>query len=107
VLIVVLIAINTVLTNPNGARGGEPGKRIPPFAVPLAQEAERLGFDSLWTAEAYGSDCFTPLAWWGAQTSTIKPVSSAHFWSSTFQSRQRELLLPPLSAVTKTRFAPP
>ena len=35
-------------------------------------EAERLGFDSIWTAEAYGSDAFTPLAWWGAQTSRIK-----------------------------------
>jgi F420-dependent oxidoreductase-like protein len=35
-------------------------------------EAERLGFDSMWTAEAYGSDAFTPLAWWGAATSRIK-----------------------------------
>jgi F420-dependent oxidoreductase-like protein len=35
-------------------------------------EAERLGFDSIWTAEAYGSDALTPLAWWGAQTSRIK-----------------------------------
>src|SRR5256885_16824295 len=36
------------------------------------QEAERLGFDSMWTAEAYGSDALTPLAWFGAHTSTIK-----------------------------------
>ena len=35
-------------------------------------EAERLGFDSFWTAEAYGSDALTPLAWWGASTSRIK-----------------------------------
>ncbi len=34
--------------------------------------AEDLGFDSLWTAEAYGSDCLTPLAWWGSKTSRIK-----------------------------------
>ncbi len=34
--------------------------------------AERLGFDTAWTAEAYGSDAFTPLAWWGASTSTIR-----------------------------------
>src|SRR5512135_3107006 len=40
--------------------------------VALAQEAERLGFDSVWTAEAWGSDAFTPLAWIGAQTSRIK-----------------------------------
>ena len=35
-------------------------------------EAERLGFDSIWTAEAYGSDAFTPLAWWGSRTSRIR-----------------------------------
>jgi F420-dependent oxidoreductase-like protein len=35
-------------------------------------EAERLGFDSVWTSEAYGSDCLTPLAWWGASTSSIR-----------------------------------
>lgn len=34
--------------------------------------AEQLGFDSVWTAEAYGSDAFTPLAWWGARTSRIR-----------------------------------
>lgn len=33
--------------------------------------AERLGYDSFWTAEAYGSDALTPLAWWGSQTTTI------------------------------------
>jgi len=34
--------------------------------------AEEYGFDSVWTAEAYGSDAFTPLAWWGAKTTKIK-----------------------------------
>ncbi len=34
--------------------------------------AEECGYDSLWTAEAYGSDALTPLAWWGAQTTKIK-----------------------------------
>ena len=38
----------------------------------LALEAERLGYDSIWTAEAYGSDVFTPLAFIGARTSKIK-----------------------------------
>ena len=33
---------------------------------------EQLGFDSIWTAEAYGSDCLTPLAWWGSATSTVR-----------------------------------
>jgi F420-dependent oxidoreductase-like protein len=36
------------------------------------QEAERLGFDSVWAAEAYGSDCLTPLAWWGSHTERIR-----------------------------------
>src|SRR5690349_3605833 len=40
--------------------------------IQLAQEAERLGYDSLWTAEAYGSDAVTPLVWLAAQTSRIK-----------------------------------
>jgi F420-dependent oxidoreductase-like protein len=35
-------------------------------------EAERLGYYAIWTAEAYGSDCVTPLAWAGALTQTIK-----------------------------------
>src|SRR5690606_9336639 len=34
--------------------------------------AERLGYDSVWTAEAYGTDAFTPLAWYGARTKRIK-----------------------------------
>lgn len=38
----------------------------------LVVELEQLGFDSLWTAEAYGSDVFTPLAWWGARTSRLR-----------------------------------
>ncbi len=40
--------------------------------VDVAQQAENLGFDSIWTAEAWGSDAFTPLAWIGANTSKIK-----------------------------------
>src|SRR4051794_36696286 len=45
----------------------------PPVGAPEAiAEAERLGFDSLWCAEAYGSDVLTPLAWWGAQTSRLR-----------------------------------
>jgi F420-dependent oxidoreductase-like protein len=38
----------------------------------LAREAERLGYDSAWAAEAWGTDAITPLAWLGALTSTIK-----------------------------------
>jgi F420-dependent oxidoreductase-like protein len=35
-------------------------------------EVERLGYDSIWTAESWGNDAVTPLAWVGSQTSTIK-----------------------------------
>jgi F420-dependent oxidoreductase-like protein len=40
--------------------------------IDVAQEAERLGFHSAWTAEAWGSDAFTPLAWIGAHTTRLK-----------------------------------
>jgi F420-dependent oxidoreductase-like protein len=38
----------------------------------LVKEAERLGFHSVWSAEAWGSDAATPLAWVAAQTTKIK-----------------------------------
>jgi F420-dependent oxidoreductase-like protein len=44
----------------------------PPGIQETIAEAERLGFNSIWTAEAYGSDAFTPLAWWGSQTTRVK-----------------------------------
>jgi F420-dependent oxidoreductase-like protein len=38
----------------------------------MVVEAEKLGYDSVWAGEAYGSDAATVLAWIAAQTSTIK-----------------------------------
>ena len=35
---------------------------------PLVEEAERLGFDSIWSAEAYGSDAVSWLAWVASRT---------------------------------------
>ena len=36
------------------------------------KQAESLGYDSVWTAEAWGADAITPLAWIAGQTSKIK-----------------------------------
>ncbi len=40
--------------------------------VQAVQDAERLGYHSVWTAEAYGSDAVVPLAWLGALTYRIR-----------------------------------
>lgn len=44
----------------------------PPGAAEAVAAADGLGIDSVWTAEAYGSDAFTPLAWWGAGSSKVR-----------------------------------
>jgi F420-dependent oxidoreductase-like protein len=51
-----------------GYWGGGP----PPNVAETVRAAEEVGADSIWTAESYGSDVFTPLAWWGAGTSRVK-----------------------------------
>jgi len=55
-----------------GYNTGYWGSGPPAGALEAIKTAESLGFSSIWTAEAYGSDALTPLAWWGAQTSTVK-----------------------------------
>jgi F420-dependent oxidoreductase-like protein len=54
-----------------GLMWGYWGAAPPPDIVPITQEAERLGFDSVWTAEAWGSDALTPLGWLAGQTTRI------------------------------------
>jgi F420-dependent oxidoreductase-like protein len=44
----------------------------PPGVEAQVAEAERLGFESMWTSEAYGSDALSPLAWWGSRTERLK-----------------------------------
>ncbi len=44
----------------------------PPGAAQAVAAADDLGLDSVWTAEAYGSDALTPLAWWGAGTRRVR-----------------------------------
>src|SRR3954469_23962100 len=43
----------------------------PDGATETVLAAEDCGFDSVWTAEAYGSDAFTPLTWYAARTTRI------------------------------------
>ncbi len=43
----------------------------PPDATEQIAVAEERGFDAIWSAEAYGSDALTPLAWWGAATERV------------------------------------
>ena len=52
--------------------GYAPPGTSPLELIALAQEAERLGYDSAWAAEAWGTDVVTVLSWLGATTSTIK-----------------------------------
>src|SRR6184192_3272200 len=56
--------------------GYAPPGTSPLTLIELAQEAERLGYDSAWAAEAWGTDSVTVLSWLAATTSTIK-VGSA------------------------------
>jgi F420-dependent oxidoreductase-like protein len=55
-----------------GYSAGYWGSGPPAGALEAIQEAERLGYSSVWTAEAYGSDALTPLAWWGSHTERIQ-----------------------------------
>ena len=60
----------------------------------LAQEAERLGYDSVWAAEAYGADAATVLAWVAAQTERI------HVGSAAFQIPARTPAMTAMTAAT-------
>jgi alkanesulfonate monooxygenase SsuD/methylene tetrahydromethanopterin reductase-like flavin-dependent oxidoreductase (luciferase family) len=60
----------------------------------IVQESERLGYDSVWTAEAYGSDAATVLAWLAGQTSTIR------LGSGIFQMPGRSPAMTAMTAAT-------
>jgi F420-dependent oxidoreductase-like protein len=48
------------------------GAGLPPDEQEMVALAEELELDSVWTAEAYGSDALTPLAWLGSRTSRMR-----------------------------------
>ena len=55
-----------------GLQLGYWGAQPPAHAGELVVAAENAGFDAVFTAEAWGSDAFTPLAWWGRDTSRVR-----------------------------------
>src|SRR5437899_8933944 len=60
----------------------------------IVQEAERLGYDSVWTAEAYGSDAATVLGWLAGKTSRIR------IGSGIFQMPARSPAMTAMTAAT-------
>jgi F420-dependent oxidoreductase-like protein len=60
----------------------------------IVQEAERLGYDSVWTAEAYGSDAATILGWLAGQTTRIR------LGSAIFQMPARSAAMTAMTAAT-------
>ena len=65
-----------------------------PQQLELVLEAERLGYDSVWTAEAYGSDAATILAWLAQATTRIK------LGSAIFQMPGRSAAMTAMTAAT-------
>ncbi len=62
--------------------------------VEMVLEAERLGYHAVWSAESYGSDSITPLAWLGALTSTI------HLGTAIMQMPARTPAMTAMTAMT-------
>lgn len=55
-----------------GLQLGYWGAQPPTNHAELVAAAEEAGFDTVFTAEAWGSDAYTPLSWWGSQTSRMR-----------------------------------
>lgn len=55
-----------------GLQLGYWGSAPPVAGQDLVVEADRVGFDGVFSAESWGSDAFTPLAWWGSSTSRVR-----------------------------------
>src|ERR671937_825492 len=70
----------------------------------IVQEAERLGYDSVWTAEAYGSDAATVLAWLAAGTERIK-LGSAIFQMPARSPAMTAMTAATLDSISDGRFS--
>ena len=55
------------------------------FPIDLVKLAEKLGYDSVWTSEAYGSDAMTPPAWIAAQTHASAWAPRSRSWLAGLQ----------------------
>ncbi|WP_283612909.1 LLM class F420-dependent oxidoreductase [Mycolicibacterium poriferae] len=55
-----------------GLQLGYWGAQPPTNHAELVSVAEEVGFDTMFTAEAWGSDAYTPLAWWGRETTRMR-----------------------------------
>src|ERR1044072_7839529 len=55
-----------------GLQLGYWGAQPPDNHAELVAAAEEAGFDTVFTAEAWGSDAYTPLAWWGRETKRMR-----------------------------------
>lgn len=55
-----------------GLQLGYWGANAPTDHAELVAAAEEAGFDTVFTAEAWGSDAYTPLAWWGRETTRMR-----------------------------------
>lgn len=76
-----------------GLNAGYSGSTID-LPLDLIQEADRLGYYAVWTAEAYGSDAVTPLAWIGARTERI------HLGTAILQMPARTPAMTAMTAIT-------
>jgi F420-dependent oxidoreductase-like protein len=72
---------------------GYSGERLS-LPIDMIQAADRMGVHAAWTAEAYGSDCVTPLAWVGALTERI------HLGTAIMQMHARTPAMTAMTAMT-------
>ncbi len=86
-----------------GLQLGYWGAQPPENAPELVAAAEEAGFDTVFTAEAWGSDAYTPLAWWGAST---QPAAPGHLGGAAVRAHPDRLRDGRVDAGPSVRRAP-